>query len=249
MPHLLVPAEESAPVETFTKTRIRCLNWMDHSLAGIHKSMKFKIDLHVHTKYSGDNDAEPEETVIQAIKRGLHGIAFTEHYSYEASEPVELLKEKYGNQILILRGVEFSTADGHCLVFGVNTDSLSLKYAPAEDVINAVNRGGGVSIPSHPFRSVNSFGDLVNTIEGIWALEGYNGCNMSPYNIRAVNAAEMRNIPYTGGSDAHEPKDVGSCYTEFDNRVTYENFIDLLKAGQYRGIDLRKISRMMNWFC
>src|SRR5208337_4078410 len=129
--------------------------------------MKFKIDLHVHSKYSGDNDAEPEETLIHAIQRGLQGIAFTEHYYYEASEPVEALKEKYGDRILILRGVEFSTAEGHCLVFGLNTDRLSLRYAPAEEVIQAVNRAGGVAIPSHPFRSVNSLGDLVKSVKGI----------------------------------------------------------------------------------
>ena len=208
--------------------------------------MKFKIDLHVHSKYSGDNDAEPEETLIHAIQRGLHGIAFTEHYYYEASEPVEALKEKYGDQILVLRGVEFSTADGHCLVFGMNTDRLSLRYAPAEEVIQAVNNAGGVAIPSHPFRSVNSLGDLVKSVKGIRALEGYNGCNMRPYNERAVEAAQMLKIPYTGGSDSHASMDVGSCFTEFDDRVTYENFIDLLKGGKYRGVDMRKVSRMMN---
>ena len=210
--------------------------------------MKFKIDLHVHSKYSGDNDAEPEETVIRAIQYGLQGIAFTEHYYYEVSEPVELLKEKYGNRILILRGVEFSTAEGHCLVFGLNTDNLSLKYAPAEEVIKAVNRAGGVAIPSHPYRSVNSLGDLVKTVKGIRALEGYNGCNMHPFNMRAVDTAQILNIPYTGGSDAHESKDVGSCFTEFDDRVTSENFIALLNAGRYRGVDLRKVSKMLNRF-
>jgi len=210
--------------------------------------MKFKIDLHVHSKYSGDNDAEPEETLIHAIQRGLQGIAFTEHYYYEASEPVEALKEKYGDRILILRGVEFSTAEGHCLVFGLNTDRLSLRYAPAEEVIQAVNRAGGVAIPSHPFRSVNSLGDLVKSVKGIRALEGYNGCNMHPYNVRALEAAQILRIPYTGGSDSHESRDVGSCFTEFDDRVTNENFIDLLKVGKFRGIDMRKVSKMINMF-
>jgi predicted metal-dependent phosphoesterase TrpH len=210
--------------------------------------MKFKIDLHVHSKYSGDNDAEPEETLIHAIQRGLQGVAFTEHYYYEASEPVEGLKDKYGDRILIFRGVEFSTAEGHCLVFGLNTDSLSLKYAPAGEVIQAVNSAGGFAIPSHPYRSVNSLGDLVKSVKGIRALEGYNGCNMHPYNVRAVETARILGIPYTGGSDSHASLDVGSCFTEFDDRVTYENFIDLLRGGKYRGVDIRKVSKMTNMF-
>jgi predicted metal-dependent phosphoesterase TrpH len=195
--------------------------------------MKFKIDLHVHSKYSGDTDSDPEETILRAIELGLHGIAFTEHYSYEASGPIEVLKKKYGGRILVLRGVEFSTAEGHCLIFGTNADKLSIKYASVKDTLRIVNKAGGVVIPSH--RSVG----------GICALEGYNGCNMHAFNVKAIEAAELMKIPFTGGSDAHAPHEVGSCFTEFDDNVTYENFIDLLKRGKYRGVDARKISRMM----
>src|SRR5450759_4759318 len=205
--------------------------------------MKFKIDLHVHTKYSGDNDSDPEEAILHAIKLGLHGIAFTEHYYYEASEPVEILKEKYKNSILILRGVEFSAEEGHCLIFGVNTDKLSMKYNSVDDVIRIVHQAGGVVIPSHPYRTVNSLGDLVMNVRGFCALEGYNGCNMHAYNKKAIGTAEALKLPYTGGSDAHTPRDVGSCFTEFEDAVTQENVIDMLKAGKYRGVDTRKISR------
>ena len=206
--------------------------------------MKNKIDLHVHSKYSGDNDAEPEETIIRAIERGLHGIAFTEHYSYAASEHAEILKEKYRDSILILRGVEFSASEGHCLIFGVDTDKLSMKYAPIKEVISYVQAAGGVVIPSHPYRTVNSLGDLVRSVGNICALEGYNGCNMQPYNEKAIESALMLKLPYTGGSDAHQPSEVGSCYTEFEDTVTASNFIEMLKAGRYRGVDTRKISRM-----
>lgn len=209
--------------------------------------MKFKLDLHVHTKYSGDNDADPEETIIRAIELGLHGVAFTEHYYYGASEPVEILKEKYGEQILILRGVEFSTNEGHCLIFGVNTDRLGMKSAPLADVIRFATGAGGVVIPSHPYRPGTSLGDLVKSMNGISGLEGYNGANMHPLNVKAIDAAKAMKLPYTGGSDAHEPHEVGSCYTEFRDAVTYDNFIGLLQAGNYRGVDTRKISRMLGF--
>jgi predicted metal-dependent phosphoesterase TrpH len=212
--------------------------------------MKFKIDLHVHSKYSTDNDADPEETVLRAIELGLHGVVFTEHYYYEASEPVEVLRDKYRDSIMIFRGVEFSTAEGHCLVFGADTDNLGIKYAPLADVIRFVSKAGGVVIPSHPYRPGTSLGDLVRSVNGITGLEGCNGANMHAYNVKAIAAAKDMKLPYTGGSDAHEPREDGSCFTEFDEAVTYENFIDLLRAGNYRGVDTRKISRMLklpNW--
>jgi len=210
--------------------------------------MKYKIDLHVHSKYSTDNDAEPEETILRAIELGLQGIAFTEHYYFGASEPIEPLRKKYGNRILIFRGVEFSAQEGHCLIFGVDTDVLSLKYASIRDIISVVTRKGGVVIPSHPYRSVNGMGDLVRSVEGICALEGYNGCNMHGFNMQAIAAAKTQGLPFTGGSDAHTPQEVGACFTEFDDAVTAENLVSLLKAGKYRGVDTRKISKLTMQF-
>jgi len=206
--------------------------------------MPCNIDIHVHSANSGDNPTDPEEVVLQAIERRLDGIAFTEHYYYEASEGAELLREKYGSQIMIFRGVEFSAAEGHCLVYGANTDMLSIKYTPVADLIRIVNERGGVVIPSHPYRGVNSLGDMVKNLGGLCAIEGYNGCNMHPFNKKAVETAQALNLPFTGGSDAHAAGEIGSCYTEFYDVVTYNNFIDLLKQGRYRGIDTRKISRM-----
>ena len=208
--------------------------------------MKSVIDLHVHSKFSGDTDAEPEELVIQAVKLGIGGLAFTEHYSFEASEIVESLKERYRGKVRLLRGVEFSALEGHCLIFGVNTDRLLIGCAPVEDVVRIVNERGGVVIPSHPYRKGNSLGDVIERVDGICALEGYNGCNMPAYNEKAIRAAKILNLPYTGGSDAHLPQEVGQCYTEFEDTVTEDNFVDLLKAGCYRGIDTRKLRA--KWF-
>jgi predicted metal-dependent phosphoesterase TrpH len=209
------------------------------------EAVKFKIDLHVHSRNSGDNDADPEETVNRAIELGLDGIAFTEHYSFEASEPVERLSEKYRGSIALFRGVEFSAAEGHCLVFGVDTDRLDIRFAPIRDVVRVVTTAGGVVIPTHLYRGGNSMGDLIFSVPGISAVEGYNGANMHTMNVKAIEAAAKMKIPYTGGSDAHEPIEVGSCYTVFDDAVTRENFLSLLKAGRFKGVDTRKISRSM----
>jgi predicted metal-dependent phosphoesterase TrpH len=203
----------------------------------------FSIDLHVHSRLSCDNDADPEECVARAIERGLQGIAFTEHSSFEASEPIELLRERYGKAILILRGVEFSAAEGHCLVFGADTDRLAPPFAPMEELVGIVNRAGGAVVPSHPYRAGSGIGDRVLTLEGIVAIEGHNGCNHVAFNQRAIEAARYRRLPVTGGSDAHRAGEVGSCFTVFPGRVTPERFVAMLKAGHYEAVDTRKVSR------
>lgn len=214
------------------------------SMKRIIKIMGCHIDMHVHSRASGDSDADPEELVLRAIDIGLQGIVFTEHYCYEASEPVEGLKEKYSKKILVLRGVEFSAAEGHCLLYGVNTDRLLDKHTPIAEVLRIVNGLGGVVIPSHPYRGVNSMGDAVKKLNGICAIEGHNGYNMQSLNRKAVETAAALKLPHTGGSDSHDTSGVGACYTEFIDRVTADNFMDLLKAGNYRGVDTRKVSRV-----
>lgn len=201
--------------------------------------MKFNVDLHVHSRNSGDTDADPEELIIKAVERNLFGIAFTEHYSYEASQEVEQLKEKYRDIIRIFRGVEFSAPEGHCLIFGVNTDAMAVKGASLRDLTRIVNGAGGVVIPSHPYRRGNGMGDAFLTVPGICAVEGYNGANMRSYNEKAVDVAAGLNLPITGGSDAHRPEEVGLCFTEFEDEPTMDNLIELLKRGNYRGVDNR----------
>lgn len=204
-----------------------------------------KVDLHVHTSHSGDNDAEPEAVLLAAIDRGLDAVAFTEHYYYGASSYAERLAERYKGVITVLRGVEFSAREGHCLVFGVDTDRLGLKYPSISELAYAVGRAGGVVIPSHPYRRGSGIGDLVYSTPGIIALEGCNGCNLHAMNTAAIEAANAMGIPYTGGSDAHFPSDVGGCYTVFESPVTQENLVAQLRAGKFTGRDERKISKAM----
>jgi predicted metal-dependent phosphoesterase TrpH len=202
----------------------------------------FLVDLHVHSAASGDNDADPDQLVAAAIGRGLDGLAFTEHDSWAASAFVDRLRERHRGRILLLRGVEISAAEGHCLVFGVDTDRLRLGGARVRDLVRAVAAAGGAVVPSHPFRPGSGIGELVREPGAFTALEGCNGANLRAMNERALGAARALGLPTTGGSDAHAPREVGSCRTVFEERVTPESFLAALRAGRYRGEDTRRAS-------
>jgi predicted metal-dependent phosphoesterase TrpH len=45
-----------------------------------------KIDLHCHTKYSGDNYLEPEELIEQALKVNLNGVCITNRWPGTSQE-------------------------------------------------------------------------------------------------------------------------------------------------------------------
>ncbi|MCL4492084.1 MAG: PHP domain-containing protein [Nitrospirae bacterium] len=200
--------------------------------------MTIKIDMHNHSFYSADSSADPEESILRAIEIGLDGIAFTEHDSYAASEPVDGFKEKYKGKIKIFRGAEYNSAEGHVLIFGIRNDGFNRigPHAPLRDIIRVVNEQDGVVIIPHPFREWSFMRADIETIKGISALEAYNGHNNLDENKRAVREARRLGLPTTGGSDSHHIHEVGSCYTEFFTGVTYSNFLGVLRAGCYRGV-------------
>lgn len=207
--------------------------------------MTYKVDLHAHTMHSGDNDARPEDMVEAAIKRGLWGIAFSEHDSYAASSHAIRLSERYRGRIHIFRAVEYSAREGHCLVFGADTDRLAIKYASTQSLLDAVSDIDGVVVPSHPYRRGSGIGDLLMDLKGLVALEGANGCNLHSMNEQALRTAQALGLHAVGGSDAHGASEVGACYTEFYDEVTADNIAQLIKLGRYRAVDNRKISTRM----
>lgn len=83
--------------------------------------MRITSDTHVHSTFSFDGKDSIDDMVSSAITKGLKVIGFTEHidanindaghkhYDYEGySEAVERVRDRYSDQILILKGIEFS---------------------------------------------------------------------------------------------------------------------------------------------
>ena len=198
------------------------------------------IDTHCHTKYSYDNWLEPLDLVRRAKALGLDGVCITEHYSYEASEPVERIGRDEG--LLILRGVEIATDKGHLLAYGIEDDGWNIwgrdSYLPLEEVIARINGLGGICVPAHPFREVGLAGllDGVLELQGIAAVETHNGGNRESDNALAIKASAHLELPTLGGSDCHKTVAVGRCATEFFEPVKdMAGFVEAVKAGGCRG--------------
>ena len=198
------------------------------------------IDTHCHTKYSYDNWLEPQDLIRRAKALGLDGAVITEHYSYEASAPVEQVGRDEG--FLILRGVEIATDKGHLLAYGVEDDGWNIwgrdSYLPLEEVIERINDLGGICAPAHPFRNVG----LASLMEGlldlkdIAAVESHNGVNAESDNDLAISTAGHLGLPTLGGSDCHKTVAVGRCATEFSQPVhDMASFIAAVRAGACRG--------------
>jgi len=198
------------------------------------------IDCHCHTKYSYDNWLEPVNLIRRAKALGLDAVCITEHYSYEASEPVEQVGRDEG--LLVLRGVEIATDRGHMLAFGVEDDGWNIwgrnNYLPIADVIERISGLGGICVPAHPFREIGMSSLLEGLLDltGIAAVETHNGSNRDSDNDLAIAAGDHMRLPSLGGSDCHKTEAVGRCATEFQQPVTdIGSFIAAVRAGACRG--------------
>ncbi len=197
------------------------------------------IDCHCHTKYSYDNWLEPVNLIRRARELGLDGVCITEHYSFDASEPVEQVGRDEG--MLVLRGVEIATDRGHMLAYGVEDDGWNIwgrdNYLPLAEVVEHINGIGGICVPAHPFREVGAcLLEGVLDLTGIAAVETHNGGNRESDNELAMRAARHMALPSLGGSDCHKTEAVGRCATQFLQPVTdMKSFIAAVRAGACQG--------------
>ncbi len=206
-----------------------------------------RLDIHVHTP-SSDGKTKDPKAYIKAIKKAnLDGICITDHHvsGGEASRAIQ--KEIRAAGLLCFMGCEYSTNNGHCLIYlphGMDVDMFGWgKYPPMQRVIWDVREVGGVAIPSHPFYGYKKqLGDDVFRMQDLLALETYNGkvateCH-ADYNKDAYDAAELMKIPGIGCSDAHDARDIGLSYTEFYGSIRYPgDFLKALTCGDYQAIE------------
>lgn len=146
------------------------------------------------------------EAILEAaVEKKLDGIAVTDHDRLEGSFEAERIVQKKKLNLLVIPGVEVSTADGHLLALG--TRELPPKGRSPEETIEFVRQRGGIAIVSHPY---HLFRHAMYRIPPCDAVEVYN----SKYIIGIANwwakkKAERLGLPMVAGSDAHMAKTVG----------------------------------------
>ena len=170
-----------------------------------------KIDFHTHTFFSPDSSSPPEEMIEAAKKKGIQGLAITDHNEIRgALRAIEYAKEK---PFLIIPGIEVKTKEGDML--GLNVKKNIPKGLSAKETIKKIKEAGGIAILPHPFGLFQSFqGNLAGLIKEIDGIEVFNASIFGPGNKKALAFAQKHNLAFTAGSDAHSPESLGLAYLE-----------------------------------
>jgi len=172
-----------------------------------------KLDLHVHSKYSEDGIGSPMELIKSLKKKGLHGMAITDHNNIEGYIKTLKIKPK---DFIVIPGIEISTSDGHLLALDIKKKippKLSI-----EETVDIILDEGGIPIIPHLFRNMSGIKKpkLKVLQKKIQAIEVFNSCSQPKTNLKTAKIAKDFNLGGTGGSDTHDPLYAGYGYTYID---------------------------------
>lgn len=186
--------------------------------------------MHIHTKYSSDASTNPKTIVDQLYAHPfIKAVAITDHNTVEGYYKVRELASAY-EDILIIPGVEISTAEGDLIVLGVA--ELPPKPWTVKNVINFARERKSLIIAAHPYRAYG-LGNLTKNYD-IDAIEVLNGTSPPHMNKLAENLAKTMNLPGVAGSDAHMAEELWTVYTEIQASSDIDEILKAIKNGLVR---------------
>ncbi len=187
--------------------------------------MQLKIDVHVHTHYSYDSLITPEELVYYAKKRGLDGVAITDHDRIDGA--LKIAKE---TDLSVIPGIEVSSIKGH--IIGLNVQEQIPRRLTVEETVDKIHEAGGIAIASHPITFFKeSLGEHITS--SFDAVEVINASAI-PFGYAVKHNQKLASklgITRVAGSDAHYAPEIGCAYTIIDAKLEVDDIIKAICKG------------------
>ncbi len=188
--------------------------------------MPLKIDLHVHTIHSRDSFITAEDLTYFAKKRGLDGVAITDH---DAVKGFHDFKRKV--DLFLIPGIEISSGEGHVLGFGLN--NVVERGLPFVETIDLIHEAGGLAVVAHPTAFFKGISED-KLVGGFNAMEVVNASAIPfRYSVRKNRRLALSlDLPQVGGSDAHYGPEVGLGYTLVDAKRNIDDVLEAMRRGK-----------------
>lgn len=182
----------------------------------------YNFDLHVHTTYSADSILSPEKAIKMARKKGLSGMAVTDHNTIMGAIKTMSFA---GDDVMVIIGSEIDTDKGDVIGLFLNEEIKSTCFM---DVLDEIKGQGGISILPHPYK--NKHTDPAQLIRHVDLVEGINARTPKKLNDKACALSEKFGMRVVGGSDAHISFEVGRVQTIFTGEKTFSDSDDVKKS-------------------
>jgi len=210
-----------------------------------------RVDFHIHTKHSYDSFMKPRKVVEIARRRGLDGIAVTDHETIMGGAEASKLAKETG--IFVIIGCEVATEIGDVVGLFLEKEIESRR---SEEVLKEIREQGGLSVLPHPLRGHKYPGGFPAMVD---VIETHNSRSNRSQNQGAAELAKQYRKPFVAGSDAHLYSEIGLSTTKIDcpdpraikgcllsgkaeperlgvasrNAANYSNLVKYMKKRQY----------------
>ena len=181
------------------------------------------LDLHIHSKYSFDSILNPEKIIKIAKKRGLNGIAITDHNTINGGLDAKNINKD--PDFLVIVGSEINTDAGDIIGLFLNEEITSRN---SEDVIDEIKMQDGIVVLPHPYRGHNLSEKIIKKVD---VIEGFNARSTKENNKRAIKLAEKYKKPMVAGSDAHFAYEIGFARV-YLNTNSFKNIKEFLLSNK-----------------
>jgi predicted metal-dependent phosphoesterase TrpH len=184
------------------------------------------VDLHTHTYPASDcSRISYRDYIAWCVDNAVEAVALTNHG--DISDNRKLGPALAAEGVLLIDGIEISTLFGDFVVFSADQDYLSTLRSVQEAPQPGTVPGDAAVVWVHPGAGGGRSGSayypgIENMVAGVVdAVEVFNGSWLGDRYVGAAeHIADALGVARTGGSDAHDPGELMSCYTEFPDPVT-----------------------------
>lgn len=194
-----------------------------------------RVDMHMHTMYSGDAVTTLDEVAERVESTGLDVLCITDHNAVRGA--LAALESGLGCRVIV--GEELRTTRGE--IIGLFLDEhVPIGLTPHEAAARIRDQDALVYIP-HPFDpirrplQVGAIDELV--ADGLVdAFEVFNAkVSLASLNERAASYATEHGLAAGAGSDAHDPAALGAAYVTIPDFDGPQEFLSALGEGQVTG--------------
>jgi predicted metal-dependent phosphoesterase TrpH len=183
--------------------------------------------LHLHTTYSSDSSIQPKALVEKLVAHDFIKVAaVTDHDTVSGCNAIRQLAAAYPD-ILIIPGVEISTPNGDIVVLGA--EEMPPQPWTVASIVDFARDTDCVSVVVHPYREWG-MGDLARNYK-FDAVEVLNGASPPSANKLARDLAKLMGLPGVAGSDAHQPAELCTVYTEIQASLDVDEILKAVKKG------------------
>lgn len=190
-----------------------------------------RVDMHVHSMFSGDSTTTLDELAEMVEATGLDVVCLTDHHAIEGAARLDA---EVSCRVIV--GEEIASHTGE--IIGLFLTERIPQGLPALETATRIRDQGGVVYVPHPFdpmrRNLAETSLIELTDAGLVdAVEVINAkTSLQSLNRRAADFAAAHGVRAGAGSDCHVPEALGAAYVEMPDFDGPESFLGALTEGR-----------------